>query len=136
MNELPSKRRIMEICIKEPRGTDDRLRKLHYAFRKLVVLKAIPSQVFREDARRIFYAEHAMFLEKMKEIGDIVKTIGLDLVVFRDPYDFETSSEDYDYYYELKTEKQLIEEEAAREKAAKEKAAGEKALASEKREEP
>ena len=114
MKELPTKRRIMEMCINQPGCTDDQLRKLHYAFRKLVVLKAIPSAIFTEDAKRIFIADHATFLEKMLRINNIVKSLGIDIEVFRNPYDFETSSEDYDYYYELKTPKQLIEEESAR----------------------
>ena len=69
MKELPTKRRIMEICINQPGCTDDQLRQLHYAFRKLVVLKAIPSAIFTEDAKRIFIADHATFLEKMLRAG-------------------------------------------------------------------
>lgn len=114
MKELPTKRRIIEMCLKQPDCTDDQIRQVYYAFRKLVVLKAIPSEIFTKDAKAIFLADHATYLERMLRLNNFVKSLGIDIEVFRNPYDFETSSEDYDYYYELKTPKQLIEEEAAR----------------------
>ena len=114
MKELPTKRRIIEMCLKQPDCTDDQIRQIYYAFRKLVVLKAIPSEIFTKDAKAIFLADHATYLERMLRLNNFVKSLGIDIEVFRNPYDFETSSEDYDYYYELKTPKQLIEEEAAR----------------------
>ena len=114
MKELPTKRRIIEMCLKQPDCTDDQIRQVYYAFRKLVVLKAIPSEIFTKDAKAIFLADHATYLERMLRLNNFVKSLGSDIEVFRNPYDFETSSEDYDYYYELKTPKQLIEEEAAR----------------------
>lgn len=102
------------MCLKQPDCTDDQIRQVYYAFRKLVVLKAIPSEIFTKDAKAIFLADHATYLERMLRLNNFVKSLGIDIEVFRNPYDFETSSEDYDYYYELKTPKQLIEEEAAR----------------------
>ena len=114
MKELPTKRRIIEMCLKQPDCTDDQIRQIYYAFRKLVVLKAIPSEIFTKDAKAIFLADHATYLERMLRLNNFIKSFGIDIEVFRNPYDFETSSEDYDYYYELKTPKQLIEEEAAR----------------------
>lgn len=114
MKELPTKRRIIEMCLKQPDCTDDQIRQVYYAFRKLVVLKAIPSEIFTKDAKAIFLADHATYLERMLRLNNFIKSFGIDIEVFRNPYDFETSSEDYDYYYELKTPKQLIEEEAAR----------------------
>ena len=114
MKELPTKRRIIEMCLKQPDCTDDQIRQVYYAFRKLVVLKAIPSEIFTKDAKAIFLADHATYLERMLRLNNFVKSLGIDIEVFRNPYDFETSSEDYDYYYELKTPKQLIEEESAR----------------------
>ncbi len=114
MKELPTKRRIIEMCLKQPGCSDDQIRQIYYAFRKLVVLKAIPSEIFTKDAKAIFLADHATYLERMLRLNNFVKSLGIDIEVFRNPYDFETSSEDYDYYYELKTPKQLIEEEAAR----------------------
>lgn len=114
MKELPTKRRIIEMCLKQPDCTDDQIRQVYYAFRKLVVLKAIPSEIFTKDAKAIFLADHATYLERMLRLNNFVKSLGIDIEVFRNPYDFETSSEDYDYHYELKTPKQLIEEEAAR----------------------
>ena len=114
MKELPTKRRIIEMCLKQPGCSDDQITQIYYAFRKLVVLKAIPSEIFTKDAKAIFLADHATYLERMLRLNNFVKSLGIDIEVFRNPYDFETSSEDYDYYYELKTPKQLIEEEAAR----------------------
>ena len=57
MKELPTKRRIIEMCLKQPDCTDDQIRQVYYAFRKLVVLKAIPSEIFTKDAKAIFLAD-------------------------------------------------------------------------------
>ena len=52
----------------------------------------------------------------MLRINYIVDSLGIETVVFNNSYSFDASSEDYDYYYELKTPKQLIAEETARKK--------------------
>lgn len=120
LKELPTKRRIIEIGLNDLKMSDDDLRKIFYAFRKLVVLKKIPSAVFTEDARNIFNADHETYTERMNWLNEFLNSKGYQEPIFRNPNDFNTSSEDYDYYYELKTEKQLVEEEKAR-KSAKNK---------------
>ena len=66
--------------------------------------------------KKVFTERHDEFLPKMQWINDFVRSKGFDEVVFRDTGDYDVSSADYDYYYELKTPEQLIEEEAARKK--------------------
>ena len=72
----------------------------------------------KDDARADFYRNHEMYAEKMNWLNDLMRSNGYEEPIFRDVDDFITSSEDYNYYYELKTEEQLIEEETKRNNAA------------------
>ena len=118
--ELPTLRRFAEIG-KELNFELEDFRKMHSAFRKLIFLKKcyLPSE--KKQASIVFDKNRELLGERMKWINDFMKSKGFDENVFRDLTDYETCSEDYDYYYELKTPEQLKEEEEARKKKVKKK---------------
>ena len=118
--ELPTLRRFAEIGREKLNFNSEDFRKMHYAFRKLVVLRKcyLPSE--KKQSSIAFDKNREEFGEKMKWINDFMKSKGFDENVFRDLTDYETCSEDYDYYYELKAPKQLKEEEEARKKSEEE----------------
>ena len=118
--ELPTLRRFAEIGREKLNFTSEDYRKMHYAFRKLAVLRKcyLPSEI--KQSSIAFDKNREALGEKMNWINDYMKLKGFDEKVFRDITNYEISSEDYDYYYELKTPKQLKEEEEARKKSEEE----------------
>ena len=107
---IPSLRRMAVIAD----FSNEELRKLHYAFRKLLVLKKIPIPERMEGKREIFESNKEKYQAEMTFISNLIASKGYTQPVFRDMEDFEVSSDDYDYWYELKTSEQLKAEEIAR----------------------
>ena len=120
--ELPTKRRIAEIGINELNFNHEDLRKIHYAYQKLLVLKKGLIPEMQEEAKEIFERDKTIYQERMNWINEFVNSKGFNEKLFTNINDYKISSDDYDYYYELKTPAQLKEEEEARKqkKAAKE----------------
>ena len=112
--ELPTIRRFEEIGIKDLDFSNEDLRSMHYAFRKLLILKKTPLAGMTKEAKEIFERNKPEFQEKMRWVNEFMRSKGYPEDVFRDIDCFESCSDDYDYYYELKTPKQLEEEENER----------------------
>ena len=112
--ELPTKRRIIELALTFPSINDDDLRQIFYKFRALPVLKKIPVPSWIKECKMSFYLDRGKYIHHMQWLNDFAAEKGFPEPIFRDPDNYETSVDDYDYWYELKTEKQLADEEAAR----------------------
>ena len=67
-----------------------------------------------EEGKEVFERNKIEYQAKMTFISDLIASKGYTQPVFRDTEDFEVSSDDYDYWYELKTSEQLKAEEIAR----------------------
>ena len=114
INEIPSERRLALMYKDNPNFSKDDLRKVYFAFEKLVILKKMPSQHIMTSSEKVFYADIDVYREKMDWINEFMKSKGFKEVIFTDPSNYNISSDDYDYYYELKTPEQIKEEEAKR----------------------
>lgn len=68
---------------------------------------------------RTFRLKKEEYKVKMQWVNDYVKSKGFDVIVFRNLENYEISSDDYDYYYELKTISQYKKEEEERSKLYK-----------------
>ena len=99
-----------------PACSKEDMRSIYFAFERLEILKVLNRPKLMDIGKKVFAERHEEFLPKMQWINDFVRSKGFDEVVFRDTNDYDVSSADYDYYYELKTPEQLVEEEAARKK--------------------
>ena len=117
--ELPTKRRIEQIYREDNLFNKDDLRKVYYAFEKLLVLKKNPIPERMKGKEEVFYRDKELFQERMKWINEFMRSKGYNEDLFRNIESFKISSDDYDYYYELKTPTQLKEEEEARKKEEK-----------------
>lgn len=119
-DEIPTLRRFAEIGREKLNFELEDFRRMHSAFKKLIFLKKcyLPSE--KKQAKIVFDKNLELLGERMNWINDFMKSKGFDENVFRDLKNYEKCSEDYDYYYELKTPKQLKEEEEARKKSEEE----------------
>lgn len=113
-SQLPTKRRIGEIARSNPSFSRDDLRRLYAAFEQLQVLKKYSVPAMMEAGEEVFYRDHEHYRERMAWINEFVMSKGYPEVVFRDMESFEASSDDFDFFYELKTPEQLLEEEMRR----------------------
>ena len=113
-NELPTIRRIEEIYAKKEYIDREDLRKLYYAYEKLLILKKGLIPEMQEEAKEIFERDKKIYQERMNWINEFMNSKGYNEKLFTNIDDYKISSDDYDYYYELKTPKQLKEEEEAR----------------------
>ena len=109
----------MEIALRQLHLKDDEIRQILYAFRRLLPLKVAFYPGMEEDGRAIFFKDHEEYAQTMNWLNDLMRSNGYEEPIFRDIGDYKICAEDYNFYYELKTEEQLIEEEAKRKNAAK-----------------
>ena len=113
-SKLPTMRRIGEIAVSSPDFSKEDLSRLYAAFEQLSVLKKFSVPEMMEPGREVFQRDHDAYRERMAWINGFMMSKGYPEPIFRDLESFETSSDDYDYFYELKTPEQLAEEEALR----------------------
>ena len=113
-NELPTKRRIVEIGRDKLNFEYEDLKKIHHAFEKLRILEKIPVPAMMDKGEIVFNHDKEIFQERMNWINEFMDSKGYKEKIFTDIDNYRTSSDDYDYYYELKTPTQLKEEEEAR----------------------
>ena len=116
IEDIPSERRLACIYRAYPAFTQDDLRTVYYACEKMILLKKNGSAAFVRKKAETFYRDDVKlkYRELMLKINALLRSRGYPEDLFRNPDDFQTSSDDYDYYYELKTERQLKEEEERR----------------------
>lgn len=67
-----------------------------------------------KKGKKVFDKDKELYQERMTWINNFMKSKGYNEDIFRDIDDYDLSSDDYDYYYGLKTPEQLKEEEKAR----------------------
>ncbi len=113
MSDIAYKRRI-DIMVHKLKMENREANKVIKAFDDLSILRKLPSKMMRGTNERTFQLKKAEYQEKMKWINEYMKSQGMDEDIFTDLDSFEVSSDDYDYFNELKTEKQYKEEEEAR----------------------
>lgn len=106
-------RRIQKVLNKNNIETIE-LVKVSKAFEEINLLRRSASQIMRKTNERTFLLGLEKYKEKMQWINDYMKSKGFEDAVFRNPINYKTSSEDYDYYYELKTLSQYKKEEEER----------------------
>ena len=111
--EFKSEHRISNIMKALGMSADD-VRKVYYAFDKLVILKKHMPDSYRSKNQVTFSIGKEEYMERMTWINEFMRAHGMTEDVFRNAADFETSCEDYDYYNEYKTPTQYQLEEAER----------------------
>ena len=111
--EFKSEHRISNIMKALGMSSDD-VRKVYYAFDKLVILKKHMPESYRSKNQVTFSIGKEEYMEKMAWINDFMRAHGMSENVFRDITNFEVSSADYDFYYEYKTPSQYQREETER----------------------
>ena len=111
--EFKTEHRISEIMKTLKMNSDD-VRKIYYAFDKLVILKKHMPDSYRSKNQVTFSIGKEEYMERMKWINDFMREHGMSEDVFTDVTNFETSSEDYDYYNEYKTPTQYKKDEEER----------------------
>ncbi len=111
--EFKTEHRITEIMNKLGIYDED-VRRIYYAFENLIVLKKRVPDSLKRMNEIVFTKEKDKYMEKMKWVNECLRAYGMQENVFRDISDFETSSEDYDYYNEYKTPSQYKKEEEER----------------------
>ena len=117
MGEFKTEHRISEI-MKALKMTGDEVRSVYYAFDKLLVLKKhMPDSYIAKN--RVTYCIDCQgereYITRMLWINDFMRAKGFGEDIFRDVTDFDTSVDDYDYYYAYKTSAQYrLDEEARR----------------------
>ena len=116
IQDLPTERRLAHIHKAYPAFTQDDLRTVYYACQHLILLKKFGRGDDMRKQAEAFSRDDVKpkYRELMLKINALLRSRGYPEDLFRNPDDFQTSSDDYDYYYELKTEKQLKEEEERR----------------------
>lgn len=100
--EFRTEHRISNI-MKALRFDADSIRKVFYAFDKLLILKKRMPDSYIAKNRVTFSIGKEEYVEKMRWINEFMRQHGFTENVFRDPDCFETSVDDYDYYNEYKT---------------------------------
>ncbi len=111
--EFKTEHRISEIMKSLKMNSDD-VRKVYYAFDKLVILKKHMPDSYRSKNQVTFSIGKEEYMERMKWINDFMRVHGMQEDVFTDVTSFEASSEDYDYYNEYKTPSQYKKDEEER----------------------
>ena len=109
--EFKSEHRISNIMKSLGMSSDD-VRKVYYAFDKLVILKKHMPDSYRSKNRVTFSIGKDEYMERMAWINDFMRAHGMSEDVFRDITDFDVSSEDYDFYNEYKTPTQYQQDES------------------------
>ena len=116
MNEFKTEHRISNIMKNLGMAGDD-VRSVYYAFDKLVILKKRMPESYRQRNRRSFLIDldhDRVYVAKMLWLNDFLRSKGFGEDLFRNVYDYYTSSDDYDYYNEYKTPTQYRLDEEAR----------------------
>lgn len=113
MNEIAYLRRIQQFLNEKNADTKD-LVKVSKAFEDISILRKSASQMIRKTNKRTFELNKQEYNEKMQWINEYMSFKGMNEDIFTNINDYETSSDDYDYYYELKTPTQYKQEEEAR----------------------
>ena len=116
--EFKTEHRITNI-MNELNMDDDDVRKIYYTFDKLIILKKNLPNTFIQMNQQTFLLDKEIYVEKMQWINEFMKSKGMQVCIFTDVDDFFTSSEDYDYYYELKTPTQYKKDEEERKEKKK-----------------
>lgn len=113
MNEIAYLRRIQQILNEKNTDTID-LVKVSKAFEDIRILRKSDSQMISKTNKRTFELNKEEYNKKMQWINEYMRLKGMDENIFTNINDYATSSDDYDYYYELKTPTQYKQEEEAR----------------------
>lgn len=120
MQEFKTEHRISNL-MKALNMTGDDVRKVYYAFDKLLVLKKKLPQSYIAKNRvtfRIDSDKEQEYITKMRWSNEFMRSKGFDGDIFRNVTDFDTCINDYDYYNEYKTPTQYrLDEEAYRSNA-------------------
>lgn len=115
MQEFKTEHRISEL-MKALHMTGDDVRRVYYAFDKLVILKKHLPRSYIERNRRTFHIDcetQRTYITQMQWINEFLREKGFTGVIFRNVTDFDTCINDYDYYNEYKTPTQYrLDEEA------------------------
>ena len=115
MQELKSEHRISNI-MKALNMTGEDVRRVYYAFDKLIILKKHFPSSYIEKNRRTYSIDCATeqeYITRMQWINEFMRAKGFTGVIFRNVTDFDTCINDYDYYNEFKTPTQYrLDEEA------------------------
>ena len=111
---IPTNRRMEHILRDQLHCSDEEFRKVYFAFEKLIILKKIANQDYKKRTEDVFNRDKTTYQERMEWINEFLLSLGYDKKIFRDSSNYTISSDDYDYYYELKTPQQIKEEEAKR----------------------
>lgn len=114
ITDLPTDRRLEHMYRANPSFTQDDLKRVYYAFEKLIILQKSKYPEDMKEQEAAFYRDLELYKERLTWINEFMRSKGFDETLFRNISSFQTSSDDYDYYYELKTPKQLEEDEAKR----------------------
>ena len=118
MQEFKTEQRISEI-MKALRMTGDEVRKVYYAFDKLLVLKKHFPLSYIQKNRVSYHIDcqgEREYITRMLWINEFMRSKGFAEDVFRNVTDFDICMDDYDYYYEYKTPAQYRLDEEARRK--------------------
>ena len=116
--DIPSERRLEYMYRENPDFTKDDLRRVYYAFEKLFILRKMASRYIMRVSEKGFYEDIDTYRDKMNWINEFMKSKGFTEEIFRDTSNYRISSEDYDYFYELKTPEQIKEEAERRERSS------------------
>ena len=111
--EFKTEHRITNI-MNELNMSDDHAREVYYAFDKLLILTKRMPDSFRAMNKVTFTFDKNNYMEKMRWMNAFMREHGMTEDVFRDVTNFETCSEDYDYYNEYKTPTQYKKDEEER----------------------
>jgi len=117
MQEFKTEHRISNL-MKALNMAGEDVRKVYYAFDKLVVLKKHFPQSYIAKNRltyRIDCEREQKYITEMRWINQFMRSKGFTADIFRNVTDFDTCVNDYDYYNEYKTPTQYrLDEEAYR----------------------
>lgn len=111
--EFKTEQRIANMMM-EKGFKDFERRKVYYAFKNLKILKKMTRPIIVSTNERTFLLGLEKYQEKMQWVNDYMKSKGIEEPIFTNISDYTISSDDYDYYYELKTPTQYKQEEEAR----------------------
>ena len=116
MQEFKTEHRISEI-MKALNMTGDEVRKVYYAFDKLLVLKKHLPLSYIEKNRFSYQVDcqgERKYITQMLWINAFMRSKGFGEDIFRNVMDFDSCVDDYDYYNAYKTPTQYRLDEGAR----------------------
>ena len=98
------KKRILIIMMDELKLDSEEIIRVMAAFDDLCILERDTFEMMWLTNRRTFYLGKEKYKEKMQWINEYLRSKGMEEDVFTDMDNFETCSDDWDYYYRRRTQ--------------------------------